>query len=118
MVLNLLRIEALKVEDLMRRSFFEDDAQRDIPEKQKLLKHHEDELAKVPPLRCNVCSVDVEDYHQLNSEILTKGLEICEELFVRSAAAQKFMTPGRVILVDVPVCVLNFVKHTLIMPVP
>lgn len=37
MILNLLRVEALKVEEMIKRSFFEHSTQTQLPEKQQLL---------------------------------------------------------------------------------
>lgn len=36
MILNLLRVEALRVEEMIKRSFSENSAQKTMPEKEKL----------------------------------------------------------------------------------
>lgn len=45
MILNLLRVEALRVEEMIKRSFSENSAQKTMPEKEKLFAEvipHED----------------------------------------------------------------------------
>lgn len=116
MVLNLLRIEAFKMEDLMRRSFFEDDAQRHLPEKEKLLRQHEANLAAAPKLQCSICKPDLEEFYRINSEIIALNREIFETLLVRSAGGSKLMSMGRVVLIHEPVRVWSLwaFYHTLL----
>ncbi|KAJ7234327.1 hypothetical protein O6H91_Y450700 [Diphasiastrum complanatum] len=47
MILSLLRVEELKVEDLLKRSFAEFHAQRALPEQQQQLQKREGELIKL-----------------------------------------------------------------------
>ena len=103
MILNLLRVEAFKIEDMMKRSFFEDESQRNLPEKEKLLQQQEEQLATAPKLQCSICSHDMEDFYRMNSDIIGLNREMWETLFLRSAAGSKFMTTGRVVLLHEPV---------------
>lgn len=54
MILNLLRVEDLKVEDMIKRSFSEYDAQKDTAEVEKLLVRGRKKLSQMPPLVCEV----------------------------------------------------------------
>eukprot|EP01050_Picozoa_sp_SAG11_P003072 SAG11_NODE_166_length_13763_cov_8.292722_5_plen_747_part_00 len=52
MILNLLRVEDLKVEDMIKRSFSEYDSQKDTSELEKLLVKGRKKLSEMPPLSC------------------------------------------------------------------
>lgn len=53
MILNLLRIEALKVEEMIKRSFSENANQVMLPEHQRNVKINEDALTKLNRESCN-----------------------------------------------------------------
>lgn len=99
MILNLLRIEAFKVEDMMKRSFFEDESQRDLPEQEKLMKQHENKLSSIPQLSCQVCQTDIDVFYQLNTDFLALNREVLEIALFQSASGLKLMS-SRVILVN------------------
>ena len=98
MILNLLRVEDLRVEDMIRRSFAEFHAQRALPDQQKLLAAAQAkvaELAQAPWPECYAgCTrEEVEEYADLAAA--------CEDLTAalapRLPAALAF-APGRVVL--------------------
>jgi antiviral helicase SKI2 len=98
MILNLLRVEDLRVEDMIRRSFAEFHAQRALPDQQKLLAAAQAkvaELAQAPWPECYAgCTrEEVEEYADLAAT--------CEDLTAalapRLPAALAF-APGRVVL--------------------
>lgn len=47
MILNLLRIEAIKIEDMMKKSFYEAHSQKNVPITEQLLKEQEEELERI-----------------------------------------------------------------------
>ncbi|KJH50028.1 hypothetical protein DICVIV_03829 [Dictyocaulus viviparus] len=55
MLLNLLRVEHLRVEDMLQRSFVENAALREAPAKKSSLEKAEQELLTLPKLHCLVC---------------------------------------------------------------
>ena len=63
MILNLLRVEALKIEEMIKRSFSENATQALLPEQEKQVKISEADLANIKREQCNVCDVDLEDFH-------------------------------------------------------
>ncbi|KAJ1923374.1 Antiviral helicase ski2 [Tieghemiomyces parasiticus] len=63
MILSLLRVEALQVEDMIKRSFAEDRGQRALPARQQLLTQSETQLAAVPPLDCVVCDPSLTSFY-------------------------------------------------------
>ena len=99
MILNLMRVESFKVEDMMKRSFFEDEAQRDLPEQQRLLKEHESRLAEIPKLSCNICLSDLDELYRANSSVIGITREMMNQFLVNSAIWPKMMVKGRVIIV-------------------
>lgn len=81
MILNLLRVEALKIEEMIKRSFSENAAQALLPEQEKAVKLSEADLEKVKRESCDICDADIEachqasmDYERLSSELLVAVL--------------------------------------------
>jgi antiviral helicase SKI2 len=64
MMLNLLRVEALKIEEMIKRSFSENATQALLPEHEKKVKLSEADLEKVKREPCKICDVDLEACHQ------------------------------------------------------
>ncbi|KAI5463951.1 NUC185 domain-containing protein [Mariannaea sp. PMI_226] len=80
MILNLLRVEALKIEEMIKRSFSEHATQQLLPEHEKDVKLAQADLAKVKRDPCDICDTCMdeahqaaEDYKRLTTE-LYKGL--------------------------------------------
>ena len=76
MILNLLRVEALKIEEMIKRSFSENAAQALLPEHEKAVKLSEADLDKVKREPCEICDVDIEgcqqaavEYERYSSEL-------------------------------------------------
>ena len=63
MILNLLRVEALKIEEMIKRSFSENATQALLPEQEKQIKLSESDLAKIKREPCDICNVDLEACH-------------------------------------------------------
>jgi antiviral helicase SKI2 len=64
MILNLLRVEALKIEEMIKRSFSENATQALLPEHQGKVKVSEAELEKIKREPCDTCDIDLEACHQ------------------------------------------------------
>ncbi|KAL8656010.1 MAG: hypothetical protein Q9226_002814, partial [Calogaya cf. arnoldii] len=64
MILNLLRVEALKIEEMIKRSFSENATQALLPEHEKHVKLSESDLAKIQREQCDVCDVDLVQCHE------------------------------------------------------
>ncbi|KAM0275026.1 hypothetical protein ACHAQH_007632 [Verticillium albo-atrum] len=58
MILNLLRVEALKIEEMIKRSFSEHATQQLLPEHEKAVKISEADLAKIKRDSCDTCDKD------------------------------------------------------------
>ncbi|KAL8800342.1 MAG: hypothetical protein Q9182_005236 [Xanthomendoza sp. 2 TL-2023] len=63
MILNLLRVEALKIEEMIKRSFSENATQALLPEHEKHVKLSESDLAKIKREPCDICDVDLVECH-------------------------------------------------------
>ncbi|KAI1080116.1 antiviral helicase [Whalleya microplaca] len=76
MILNLLRVEALKIEEMIKRSFSEHATQQLLPEHEKAVKISEADLAKVKREACDICDGALEQCHQssMNFKQLTQEL--------------------------------------------
>lgn len=64
MILNLLRVEALKIEEMIKRSFSEHATQQLLPEHEKAVKVSEADLAKIQREPCNICEQDLDACHE------------------------------------------------------
>lgn len=64
MILNLLRVEALKIEEMIKRSFSEHATQQLLPEHERAVKLSEADLAKVKRDSCAICDVHMDQCHQ------------------------------------------------------
>jgi antiviral helicase SKI2 len=78
MILNLLRVEALKIEEMIKRSFSENATQALLPEHEKKVKLSEADLEKVKREPCKICDTDLELCHQacMNYQRLTNELHL------------------------------------------
>ncbi|XP_074268042.1 DExH-box ATP-dependent RNA helicase DExH11 isoform X2 [Silene latifolia] len=99
MILHLLRVEELKVEDMLKRSFAEFHAQKNIPEKQQLLMRKLAQPAKT--IECIKGEPSIEEYYKMYKE--AEGyLDKITDGIMQSHAAQSFLLPGRVVVVKSP----------------
>lgn len=78
MILNLLRVEALKIEEMIKRSFSENATQALLPEHEKAVKLSEADLLKIKREPCEICDKDLELCHDSAMEYqnLTKDLHL------------------------------------------
>ncbi|KAF7833739.1 DExH-box ATP-dependent RNA helicase DExH11 isoform X2 [Senna tora] len=96
MILHLLRVEELKVEDMLKRSFAEFHAQKKLPEMQQLLKRKLNQPTKA--IECIKGEPTIEEYYETYSEAEMYSSKISEAI-LQSPSAQQFLTPGRVVVV-------------------
>ncbi|XP_031255224.1 DExH-box ATP-dependent RNA helicase DExH11 isoform X2 [Pistacia vera] len=96
MILHLLRVEELKVEDMLKRSFAEFHAQKKLPEQQQLLMR---KLAQpIKAIECIKGEPSIEEYYEMYSEAEKYNNQITEAIR-QSHCAQQFLTHGRVVVV-------------------
>ncbi|MCL7049423.1 hypothetical protein MKW94_018400 [Papaver nudicaule] len=96
MILHLLRVEELKVEDMLKRSFAEFHAQKKLPEQQQQLMRKLAQIAKA--VECIKGEPAIEEYYEMFLEADKQRDYVLENL-MQSPAAQSNLSPGRVVVV-------------------
>ncbi|EXJ78407.1 hypothetical protein A1O1_08807 [Capronia coronata CBS 617.96] len=78
MILNLMRVEALKIEEMIKRSFSENATQALLPQHEKEVALSQANLDKIKREPCDICDIDLEACHEaaMRYEQLTKDLHI------------------------------------------
>jgi antiviral helicase SKI2 len=107
----LLRVEALKVEEMIKRSFSENAAQKLAPEQQRQVAlvsccplgyeneadiQTEKQLAKLPKVDCKVCSADIGAFYDLSAEVVRVNATLIKQ--AAFAAGAKLLNPGRIVV--------------------
>ena len=113
MILNLLRVEALRVEEMIKRSFSENASQRLLPEQQKqvievnflcfyLFCPHrffffqsEKFLSSLPDLDCAVCHPDIDLFYDESLKIVEETQKL---LGIALEQSSRTLGPGRVVI--------------------
>ena len=103
MILNLLRVEDLKVEDMLKRSFAEFHSQRAAPEVQAALQKGQDALRRLrarpwPASPLGTTREEVEEYASVAIAGEALGQEV-QESVITSRGASGALVNGRVVLV-------------------
>ena len=82
MLLNLSRVESLRVEDMMQRSFAELDSARQKPEWEETIKDVKQKISKLESLNCLICITDLDDYYRLCSRLcdLEKSMRVSNDI--------------------------------------
>ncbi len=78
MMLNLMRVEALKIEEMIKRSFSENATQALLPQHEKQVALSQANLDKIKREPCDICDIDLEAAHKaaMEYERLTKEVHI------------------------------------------
>ncbi|SMR49487.1 unnamed protein product [Zymoseptoria tritici ST99CH_3D1] len=97
MILNLLRVEALKIEEMIKRSFSENATQALLPEHEKQIKLSEADLAKVTRESCNTCDKDIDACQEasVNYQRLTADLHLA---MLSTPVGRRMFQPKRIIV--------------------
>ncbi|GAA5900618.1 hypothetical protein JCM6882_000923 [Rhodosporidiobolus microsporus] len=99
MILNLLRVEALRVEEMIKRSFSENAAQRLLPEHQKKVAEGESELLSLRKLPPGPKTDDLKRYYELSQRIVDLNTQVLEGVLAHPASG-KMMSSGRVVILS------------------
>ncbi|EOA26057.1 hypothetical protein CARUB_v10019475mg [Capsella rubella] len=105
MILHLLRVEELKVEDMLKRSFAEFHAQKKLPEKQQLLMIKRSQPIK--NIECIKGEPAIEDYYDMYMEANAYNSKMSEGV-MQSPYAQNFLVQGRVVVMKSETGIDNF----------
>jgi len=98
MILNLLRVEQLRVEDMMKRSFAELDTQKKQVLHKERAEHLKQQLSSLPDISGGLYE-HLASFYTLASEYLTMRENIWS-LLLSHPVPSKALSPGRVVLVN------------------
>ncbi|KAF9210880.1 hypothetical protein BGZ59_008812 [Podila verticillata] len=99
MILNLLRVEALRVEEMIKRSFSENSAQKAMPEKQKQFAEISKSLENLKKLDCQICNKDIEEFYDMSTRMIQLNHQLMEKL-LKQAAGMRALSAGRVVVLN------------------
>ncbi|KKK25716.1 hypothetical protein P175DRAFT_0462955 [Aspergillus ochraceoroseus IBT 24754] len=97
MILNLLRVEALKIEEMIKRSFSENATQALLPEHEKQVQLSEASLEKIRREPCEICDIDLAACHDaaIEYEKLTSELHVG---LLSSPIGKRLFMPKRLVV--------------------
>ncbi|KAL5614208.1 hypothetical protein BROUX41_000047 [Berkeleyomyces rouxiae] len=99
MILNLLRVEALKIEEMIKRSFSEHATQQLLPEHEKAVKISEGDLAKIKRDTCDICDERMDACHDAGQQYIQLTSDLYKSL-IATPLGRRIFTPGRLIVLD------------------
>ena len=97
MILNLLRVEALKVEEMIKRSFSENAAQKMLPDQQKKAQDLEKKLAKAQHPSPPELDQQLSTYYDLCAAVVASNQSLFELALGHQQGAKNFAA-GRVVI--------------------
>ena len=99
MILNLLRAQTFKVEEMIKRSFSENRGQMAMPDQQKLLEEKAKTLEKMSKLKCLICISDIYEYYSTSRRIITLNFDLKEKI-IANVNGIKALCPGRIVIIN------------------
>jgi len=99
MILNLLRVEQLRVEEVMKRSFSEFHARKDSKSQEDRIKVLQEEIDQRYEVTELLNRTDYERYLDACHELAELRAHVQQET-LRGNAAMRAMQPGRVVVLD------------------
>ncbi|EJD03737.1 antiviral helicase [Fomitiporia mediterranea MF3/22] len=97
MILNLLRVEALKVEEMIKRSFSENASQKLLPDQQRKVIENEKLLSTMPKLDCEVCLPDIRAYYNTSAQVVDLNATLLS-LAAASPQGSRTFGQGRIVI--------------------
>ena len=80
MILNLMRVEALKIEEMIKRSFSENATQALLPQHERQISLSQANLDKIKREACPICDIDLTACHDASIEYETMTKELHQKL--------------------------------------
>lgn len=115
MILNLLRVEALKVEEMIKRSFSENSTQRLLPDTKRLVDENERRRNALKRLDCTICGVDLEKFYDVCGEVVQLNRNMMLQHISRSPAGNRALTPGRLVIINNNVGIIRNIFSNLLL---
>lgn len=98
LILNLLRVETLKVEDMIKRSFSENASQKLLPDQQKQVEETEQRLSLLQTLDKETSVPNLNEFYNINTRLIDLNNYIVNYA-ISHPQGSKMFNGGRVILV-------------------
>ena len=98
MILNLLRVETLKIEEMIRRSFSENASQTLLPEQQKVVTNTAVKLQEVRDKYAKSLDEDVKRCHAICTRYIDESHDLITRAF--EVAGKKYFGPGRLVILQ------------------
>ncbi|CAG8511393.1 21781_t:CDS:10 [Gigaspora margarita] len=99
MILSLLRVEELRVEEMIKRSFSEHSSQIMLPTYKQMLEKSEKSLSSFQKLDCTICSPDIKDYYNVSTRILELNHKLLEKI-MSTPQGNKALSQGRIVIIN------------------
>ncbi|CAG8732695.1 16209_t:CDS:2, partial [Cetraspora pellucida] len=112
MILNLLRVENLRVEEMIKRSFSEHSTQILLPIYKQLLDKSEKSLNSFQKLDCTICNPDIKDYYDISTRILELNHRLLGKI-ISTPQGNKSLSQGRIVIINNSDNMLNAEKAPL-----
>ncbi|KAI8079697.1 NUC185 domain-containing protein [Gilbertella persicaria] len=103
MILNLLRVEALKVEEMIKRSFSENSAQKLLPETKRLVDENEQKRSALRQLDCAICEPDLEAFYDVCGEVVNLSRNMMTQFISATPAGNRALSAGRLVIINTSV---------------
>ncbi|PWW75541.1 antiviral helicase [Tuber magnatum] len=99
MILNLFRVEALKIEEMIKRSFSENTSQTLLPKHEQKVQESQEKLKKLQNEDCKTCNLDLDAFVLAAEELkeVSKGVIIGGS---RTIAGKRYFTKGRLVAIS------------------
>lgn len=97
MILNILRVEALRVEDMMKRSFSESMQMKEHSKHEEKLKQLTTEIETLSDLSCMMCK-DIEVYYGTSKDFVEQRKHVMEHILTHPGAVRA-LSPGRILVI-------------------
>jgi antiviral helicase SKI2 len=99
MILNLLRVQTLKVEEMIKRSFSENTGQKEMPDQKKWLEQKAGQLQEMQKVSCIICDSDIYDYYDASRKIMILNFDM-KETIISNVIGLKALCPGRIVIIN------------------
>ncbi|KAG1466814.1 hypothetical protein G6F46_001870 [Rhizopus delemar] len=100
MILNLLRVEALKVEEMIKRSFSENSTQKLLPDTKRLVDENEQKRNALRQLDCAICEPDIEKFYDICGEVVYLNRTMMTQFVTAMPAGNRALCPGRLVIIN------------------
>ncbi|CAO3616518.1 unnamed protein product [Mucor hiemalis] len=100
MILNLLRVEALKVEEMIKRSFSENSTQKLLPDTKRLVDESEQKRSALRQLDCAICEPDLEKFYDICGEVVHLNRLMMTQFITMTPAGNRALSSGRLVIIN------------------